>query len=53
VVPALFDPYRFSLVAPDHLFFGLAQDVLRGTIAICSPQALNIADVLIRRTLSR
>jgi hypothetical protein len=52
VVPALFDPYRSSLVAPDHLLFGLAQDVLRGTIAFCCPQAQNIADVLMRRTLS-
>mgnify|MGYP003438799006 FL=1 len=51
VVPALFDPYRSSMVAPDHLLFGLAQDVLRGTIALCSPQARNIADVLMRRTL--
>jgi hypothetical protein len=23
VVPALFDPYRSSVVAPDHLLFGL------------------------------
>jgi hypothetical protein len=52
VVPALFDPYRSSLVAPDYLLFGLAQDVLRGNIALCSPQARNIADVLMRRTLS-
>ena len=52
MVLALFDPYRSSLVAPDHLLFGLAQDVLRGTIALCSPQARNIADVLMRRTLS-
>jgi hypothetical protein len=52
VVPALFDPYRSSLVAPDHLLFGLGQDVLRGTIALCSPQARNIADVLMRRTIS-
>jgi hypothetical protein len=52
VVAALLDPYRSSLVAPDHLLFGLAQDVLRGTIALCSPQARNIADVLMRKTLS-
>jgi hypothetical protein len=48
VVPAVFDPYRSSLVAPDHLLFGLAQDALRGTIAMCTPQARNIADVLMR-----
>jgi hypothetical protein len=52
VVPALFDPYRSSLVVHDHLLFGLVQDVLRGTIALCSPQARNIADVLMSRTLS-
>jgi hypothetical protein len=52
VVPAVFDPYRSSLVAPDHLLFGLTQDVLRSTIALCSPQARNIADVLMRSTLS-
>jgi hypothetical protein len=52
VVPAIFDPYRSSLVAPDHLLFGLAQDVLRGTIALCTPQARNIADVLMRSTLN-
>jgi hypothetical protein len=52
VVPAIFDPYRSSMVAPDHLLFGLAQDVLRGTIAMCTPQARNIADVLMRSTLN-
>jgi hypothetical protein len=40
------------MVAPDHLLFELAQDVLRGTVALRSPQARNIADVLIWKTLS-
>jgi hypothetical protein len=52
VVPALFDPYRSSLVAPENILFGLAQDVLRETIALCSPRARYIADLLMRRTLS-
>jgi hypothetical protein len=51
-VPALFDPYRSSLVAPDHHLFGLAQDVLRATSALCSPRARYIAKVLMRRTPS-
>jgi hypothetical protein len=52
VVPALLDQYSSSLVAPDHLLLGLAQDILRGTIALLSPQARYIADVLMRRKLS-
>jgi hypothetical protein len=52
VVPGLFDPYRSSLVAPDRLLFGLAQDVFRGNISLCSPQSRNISDVLMRRRLS-
>jgi hypothetical protein len=51
VVPAVFDPYRSSMVAPDHLLFGLAQDVIRATIAVCTPRARRIADVLMTSSL--
>jgi len=52
VISASLDPYRSSLVAPDHLLFGLAQDVLRATISLCTPQARKIADMLMIRSLS-
>jgi hypothetical protein len=51
-VSALFDPYRSSVVAPDHLLFGLAQEVLRATLIHCSPSARKICDYLIRTTLT-
>jgi hypothetical protein len=50
VFPALLDPYRHSVVDPDHLLFGLAQDVLRATLTHCSPLARRICDYLIRTT---
>jgi hypothetical protein len=46
VVPAVFDPYRSCMVAPDHLFFGLAQDVINATIALCNPRVRVIAEGL-------
>ena len=52
VVPGIFDPYRSSVVAPDHLLFGLSQDVLRATLSHCSPTARRICDLLITTTLS-
>ena len=52
VVPCIFDPYRSSFVAPDHLLFGLSQDVLRATLSHCSPTARRICDLLITTTLS-
>jgi hypothetical protein len=51
VVPAVFDPYRSSMIAPDHLLFGLAQDVIRATIAVYTPRARRIADVLMTFSL--
>ena len=47
VVPGLFEAYRSSLVAPDHLRFGLAQDVLRAMLVQCTPQARKYAGPLI------
>jgi hypothetical protein len=52
VVPALFDRYRSSVVASNHLLFGLAQDVLRATLNHFSPFARKVCDYLIRKTLS-
>jgi hypothetical protein len=52
VVPALFNPYRSSVVAPDHLLFGLAQDVLRAILIHCSPSVRKICDYLIRTTFT-
>jgi hypothetical protein len=52
VVPALFDPYRSSVVATDHLLFGLAQEILRATLNHCFPSARKICDFLIRTTLT-
>jgi hypothetical protein len=52
VVPALFDPYRSSVVAPDHLLFGLAQDVLRATLNHFYPLARKVCDYLIMTNLS-
>jgi hypothetical protein len=36
VVPACLDPYRACIVAPDHLFFGLSQNVIEAAISCCS-----------------
>jgi hypothetical protein len=52
IVPALFDPCRSSVVAPGHLLFGLAQDVLRATLIHCFPSARKICDYLIRTNLT-
>jgi hypothetical protein len=52
VVPAMFNPYMSSMVAPDHLLFGLAQDVLRATLSLCTPQVRKHVDILIRSSLS-
>jgi hypothetical protein len=51
VVPAYFNPYRSCLIAPDHLLFGLAQDVLRAAISLFSPSARRVADALMRTSL--
>jgi len=47
VVPALFDPYQSSMVAPDHLLCGMAQDVLNAVLLVCSPAVRRHAEVLI------
>jgi hypothetical protein len=51
VVPSVFDPYRSCMVAPDHLLFGLAQDFISATIAICSPRVHVAAEGLMRDAL--
>ena len=37
VVPCVFDPYMGCLVAPDHLFFGLGQDVAQTMFFLLRP----------------
>ena len=34
VVPSRFDPYQSSIVAPDHLFCGLARDAINAVLAL-------------------
>jgi hypothetical protein len=51
VVPSVFDPYRSCMVAPDHLLFGLAQDVINATITLCSPRVRATAEGLMRDAL--
>jgi hypothetical protein len=48
----MFDPYRSSLIAPDHLLFGLAQDVLNAVVAMSSPRIREDADALMREALT-
>jgi hypothetical protein len=36
VVPACLDPYRACVVAPDHFFFGLSQNVIEAATSCCS-----------------
>jgi hypothetical protein len=51
VVPAVFDPYRSSMVAPDHLLVGLARDVINATLCMCSPRIRRNAESLMRDAL--
>jgi hypothetical protein len=51
VVPSVFDPYRYCMVATDHLLFGLVQDVTNATIALCSPRVRVTAEGLMRDAL--
>lgn len=47
VVPGIFEPYRSSLTAPDHLLFGLAKDILRAMLIQCTPHMRKQAETLI------
>lgn len=38
VVPACLDPYRACVVAPDHLFFGLSQNIVTAMLSCCNVQ---------------
>jgi hypothetical protein len=51
VVPGIFEPYRSSLVAPDHLLFGLARDILRAMLIQCTPHMRKHAETLIMKAL--
>jgi hypothetical protein len=44
VVPACIDPYRACVVAPDHHFFGLSQNVIEAAISCCSVQERKAAE---------
>jgi hypothetical protein len=44
VVPAGLDPFRACVVAPDHLFFGLSQNVLTAALSCCSVKERNYAE---------
>jgi hypothetical protein len=46
IVPSVFDPYRSCMIAPDHLLFGLAQDVINATIALCKYRVRDTAEGL-------
>jgi hypothetical protein len=47
VVPACFDPFRACVVAPDHLFFGLSQNVITAVLSCCSVKERNYAEACI------
>lgn len=51
VVPAVFDPYRSSMVAPDHLLAGLARDVINATVTMCTPEIRRNTESLMRDAL--
>jgi hypothetical protein len=49
VVPGIFEPYLSSLIAPDHLLFGLARDILRALLIQCTPHMRKHAETLIMK----
>ena len=53
VVPAIFDPYRSAVIAPDHLLSGLAQDVLNACISAASPRIREVAELQILGALKK
>lgn len=44
VVSACLDPYRACVVAPDHLFFGLSQNVIAAVLYCCSVEERKSAE---------
>ena len=51
VVPAMFDPYRSCIVAPDHLFLGMSQDAINCVLRHLPPRARRIAHHLTKKAL--
>jgi hypothetical protein len=51
IVPSVFDPYRSCMIAPDHLLFGLAQNGINATIALCKYRVRVTAEGLMVDTL--
>ena len=52
VTHASFDPYQSCAVAPSHVLYGLAQNILHTTIRICTPNERKHADQLMFDVLS-
>ena len=38
VVPCFFDPYLSCVVAPDHLLFGIGEDIAKATLRLLKPE---------------
>ena len=53
VVPAFIDPYRSAFVAPDHLFGGLAEDILVAHFSACTTHQRKVFELLTRDMLER
>lgn len=46
VVPAIFDVYRSCIIAPDHLFLGLAKDAINFVLSSCTPAERKLSQSL-------
>jgi hypothetical protein len=51
VVPGMFEPYRSSVIAPDHLLFGLARGILRAMLIQYIPHMRKHTETLIMKAL--
>ena len=52
VVQTVFDPYQSYIIAPSHVLYGLAKNILEANIRMCSPLQRKQVDSLIFRVLS-
>ena len=46
VVPCVFDPYLSCYTAPDHLFFGIGEDIVKAVLRLLSPAQRNHVNAL-------
>ena len=53
VVPCVFDPYRSCVVAPDHLFLGISQNVINCMLRLVPVEVRKVAHVLTEEALQR